>query len=396
MKVLYQDLAPKSGAQANNLAMLQAMAKDFPDDEYAVLCLESSWYRQLGNIPNVQIIPLRYGLLREWSRFWMETLQIGRIASECSADVICTCNLGPYCRTGIPQVLMVRNPFQVCPWADVGMHPRSRFVVAFLRLFFRRSLHCSDAVQVQTPLFEKIVRSIPGAPKQIAVIPKAVESSEDIEPQPLSEELEGLLDGGLGRSAFTFLYVATCLPHKNHTVVIAAIERLRLLGIKARVVFSVAREQLVRIYNPASAAQLIKEGYIVPLKWISKQHLRAVYDACDACVMPSKSEQLSSAHLEAMHWKKPQISADLPYSRDLCGDATLYADPDDPTEWVKYMQILMTDHERRNRLVAAGTERAKCLPKNWKEVAWQFRAFLADVAKRRGGRVGGAGRDSGP
>ncbi len=47
---------------------------------------------------------------------------------------------------------------------------------------------------------------------------------------------------------------------------------------------------------------------------LAKSHLRAVYSACHACVMPSLLESLSSSHLEAMQWGKPQISANLPYA----------------------------------------------------------------------------------
>ncbi len=129
-------------------------------------------------------------------------------------------------------------------------------------------------------------------------------------------------------------------------------------------------------------ASLIESGHLLPLGWINKEQLLAVYEACDACVMPSKSEQLSSAHLEAMHWRKPQISADLPYAHDLCGDATLYADPDDPADWAAKMQTLMENPERRDRLVAAGLDRMKSFPKTWKEVARRVRTFLAEVANQ--------------
>ncbi len=383
MKILYQELAKKSGGQASYWMLLRTLANEYPDDQFIIITSKDSFYWQLEALHNVQMIPFHDGVLKEFQRFWLETFSIRRIAKQCGAHVIWTTNIGPYVRTGVPQALMVLNPYQVCPWSLARTHPRSRLIAAVLRWFFRRSLRCCDAVQVEMAILGEAVRRIPGAPPRIEVIPKAVESSDDFEPQPLSAEMQKWFDGGLGHSAFTFLFVATYSPHKNHAAVVAAMEQLRSRGVMARLALSVTQEQLSRSCNPELVASLIESGRILPLGWLDKVHLRAVYDACDACVMPSKSEQLSSAHLEAMHWKKPQISADLPYAHDLCGDATLYADPDDPNEWADKMQSLMRDSELQERLVAAGLDCMKTFPQSWKEVAHRVRAFLAEVAGER-------------
>ena len=219
-------------------------------------------------------------------------------------------------------------------------------------------------------------------PSLIKVIPKAVESSDDFQPQPLSPELQRQFDGGSGRSAYTFLYMATCSLHKNHATVITAMEILRARGVPARLALSVTEEQLAKYGTAPRVASLVKSGHLVPLGWIDKTRLAAVYEASDACVMPSYLEQLSSAHIEAMHWKKPQISADLPYAHDLCGDATLYADPDDPEDWADQMCALKDGPMVQQQLVAAGLERMSTFPKTWREVACHMRAFLADVVDR--------------
>jgi glycosyltransferase involved in cell wall biosynthesis len=159
-------------------------------------------------------------------------------------------------------------------------------------------------------------------------------------------------------------------------------EILRSRGIKARLALSATEEQLRRHCNADQVSSLIGSGHILPLGWIDKRDLLAVYNASDACVLPSHLEQLSSAHLEAMHWMKSQVSADLPYAHDICGDATLYADPDDAADWAAKMQMLVENPQLRDRLVAAGLDRMKAFPKSWREVARRQRSFLAEVVGR--------------
>lgn len=380
MRVVYQDQANKNGAQASYRMLLQAMATEFPNDQFAIVCTRDSFLWSLGSLANVEVIPFEGGITKEWSRLCMETFGIGRIAKKHNADVIFSINVGPYVRTGIPQVLVVLNSFQVYPWWVAQYHPRSRFTLAMLRWLFRRSLRCCDAVQVETSLLAEYVRRMPGAPQRIEAIPKAVESTEDFEPHPLPDRVRTLFAGGLGPSTFTFVYVATSAPHKNHAVAMAAMEVLRSRGVAARLVLSLNEEQCRKCCGDELASSLIESGHVLPVGWIKKEELSALYDVCDACVMPSKLEQLSSAHLEAMHWQKPQISADVAYAHDLCGDAAIYADPDDPADWATKMQMLMENPQQRERLVAAGLERMKAFPKTWKEVARRVRAFLAEVA----------------
>ncbi len=112
-------------------------------------------------------------------------------------------------------------------------------------------------------------------------------------------------------------------------------------------------------------------------------HLRALYDACDACAMPSLLESQSSAHLEAMQWGKPQVVADLPYARDICNDAAIYANAEDPR------RLGRQDAVARRRCVLArtfsdgGHSQIATYPRTWSEVGLRIRTFLSEVANGR-------------
>jgi glycosyltransferase involved in cell wall biosynthesis len=377
MRVLFSWLG-RDHIQANLAILLKTLVKHYPEDMFYLLCIEPGSLSAWRDTENMKVIALKAGISREWTRFRVSATGIKRLAREYRADVVWSINLGPYWPSGIPQVLGLHNAFQVYPRSVLRYHPRNRLGSAALRFFFRRSLATSDGVVVQTHLMAQYLRQMCPAVR-VAVIPKAVESAEDVVWEPMPEHTARRLQQSPGREAFTFLYAAQSFPHKNHVTLVSALELLRSQGKQMRIAVTVSEDELKRLAG-AKASSLVETGHLVPLGWVAKKHLRAAYDACQACVMPSVLESLSSAHLEAMQWDKPQISADLPYAHDLCGDASLYAPAEDPVAWAAQMEMLAQDAGLRGRLVEAGHLQMMTFPQTWREVAMRVHKFLAQVA----------------
>lgn len=382
MRILYKNLAGHGGAMASVAMLLKAIARQFSEDHIIIICTRGSGLEDLVEIHNVEVLTISAGIGKEATRCYLDTFGISRVAHQYDVDVIWSANIGPYIRTGFPQVLSVTNPYQFYPWRYSRYHPGSTARVASLRWLFRRSLRHADAVLVQTPFTGDCVRAIRGAPQLVKSISKAVESPEDVIRRPLSTEQAQCLDNGLGRKAFTFLFVSTAIPHKNHRTVIEAMERLRSKGVNARLVLTTTEKQLRPYCNRQLLDNLVESGHVILIGWIGKDRLAAMYEACDACVMPSVLEALSSAHLEAMLWNKVQVCADLPYARDLCGNAAVFAAPENATDWAEKMEMVVRDAELRNALITAGCERAARFPRSWQEVALETRTFLADVVNK--------------
>lgn len=384
MRVFYQAYGIGfGGGTSNAVLLLNAFARDNPEDQFHILCAEKSQFAGLSSYPNVTLTELPEGKGKEQRRLALNLYDVGRRARAWEADLIWNHNLGPYRRTGVPQVLMCNNPHQVYPWSITRYHPDPRPQVAVLRWFFRRALRSADGVMTQTHRMADLLRAVPGCPKRVAVVPKAVESSSDVELRELPAELREALGVGLPDRPFTFLYVSTYTPHKNHVTAIRALDLLCAQGERVRLVVTISPEKALQVGGEA-AKRLMEKGALVPLAWVAKEHVRSLYDACDACVMPSVLEALSSAHLEAMGWDKAQISADLPYARDLCGAASLYAQPEDPADWAVKMRELMKDQELSARLVALGRQQMGIFPQTWSQAASLARAFFEEVRKAGG------------
>lgn len=374
MRILFQYFSGGGGGLSNIGLLLGAYARKFPSDEIIVVCShDSPLLVSLVEHPNVFLMPIRRGTFQELIRFRLGVVGINNIAHSVRADIIWSINLGSYFPSNTPSVLSVNNPHQVYPWVVSRFHPGSRLRVAFLRFFYSLSARAADALIVQTPLMASYLKlGVRRKNFPIFVIPKAVEKSDDVVHDPLSSDIAMKLKNALIRGFRLWLFVATALPHKNHRVILDAFEELRVQGHLVCLVLTITEDEAVSLGGPL-ARDLITSGRVIALGWVGKRHLRALYEACGSCVMPSVLESLSSSHLEAMEWECPQIVADLPYARDLCGPAAIYVDPQDKYQWADAILLVGRDIELRTALVNAGRERISTFPASWSECAMQVR-----------------------
>lgn len=382
MRVLFQAYGLDKGGGIEHIhQLLNALIGKF-NDTYIVICSRGSPLETLRKFSNCDVRTYDNRTFKELTRLYLNCYYVGRIVDENRVDLVWNINIGQYFKLRAPQVISVNNSFQVCPGELISYHPNNRLHVSVLRWFFGRSLKMAEGVIVQTDRMRELVCDTGNAPSLVAVIPKAVESECDEDCEQLPLNMQEILSNNRSKNVFTFIYVSTYGRHKNHKTLVDAFFILARKGINTRVVFTISDNELEHISNE-KGDYLKRNGYIVPVGWISKKQLKALYNKCDACVMPSLMESMSSAHLEAMHWRKPQIVSDLPFARDLCGEAGLYAEAENPEDWALKIEQLISDGGLRSKLVEEGTERMKAYPSTWTEVAGKARDFLDKVLEGR-------------
>lgn len=381
MRILFQYFSGGGGGFSNVILLLKSYAREFPQDELIIVCSEDSELNQLSSFPNVTMVGVPWGRFQEWTRLVLGVNGLRKFAKQYKADVVWSLNLGPYLRLPVPNLLGLNNAHQVYPWEVTRFHPKSRLRVAFLRLFFRLSLRVADAVLVQTHLMAGYVKKINTAPKDVFVVPKAVEPGADVQASNLPPELAKKLELAKQRGFRRWLYVSTAMPHKNHRVLLEAFSELARRESSDCLVLSITQEEAIAI-GGVDVQALMEAGRLIFTGWVKKEHLRAIYAACDACVMPSLLESLSSTHLEAMEWERPQIVADLPYARDLCGDAAVYVDANDSFAWANAVQMLGVSLSVQQNLIAKGRRKIAEFPEEWGECARQIRVNILSLLKR--------------
>lgn len=105
---------------------------------------------------------------------------------------------------------------------------------------------------------------------------------------------------------------------------------------------------------------------------LSFEELAQVTAAAYAAILPFFDEGFAMTVLQAMQCEVPVITSAGSSMAEIAGDAALYADPAKPEEMAEQMKRIFKDEQLRNKLAAAGKERAKQY--NWDktiELTWQ-------------------------
>lgn len=106
--------------------------------------------------------------------------------------------------------------------------------------------------------------------------------------------------------------------------------------------------------------------------------LRALYEGAHALLFPSRTEGFGLPPVEAMLCGCPAVVAPCGAVPEVCGDAALFADPDDPAQWRSRIRALC-DAALRAQVVAAGLARAGRY--TWAAAGRALLAHVRDLAR---------------
>lgn len=372
MKVLFYYFHGTGGAVENFYHLLDAFSNLNEDIKLTIVCDSNSKLNELSQKFNVEVIHTEIIFSREITRLYYNLIFLRKIIKKINPDVIWSLNIGPYFYSKKLQILSVNNAFQIYPFDFYKFHPSNKLNFFLLRVFFRISLFFSNTVFTQTSLMSLYIKNIINKP--VSVYSKAVDKSKFLKSNNIMCKSDTL----------NFLYISTFSPHKNHIVLMKVFSKLRLMYIENPKIFKNKKPVLTLSISFDNAKSLTKdvetlvhEGFIKCLGWINNDQISILYEQTDICLMPSFLECLSSSHLEAFAYSKPQIVADVPYAHDLCKNAALYANPSRADEWIENILNLINNPNLCAELVQEGNEIFSKFPTSWDEIAQSiFNEFL--------------------
>jgi glycosyltransferase involved in cell wall biosynthesis len=105
--------------------------------------------------------------------------------------------------------------------------------------------------------------------------------------------------------------------------------------------------------------------------YVSDAELRALYENAACFVFPSFYEGFGLPPLEAMCCGCPVVVSRRASLPEVCGDAALYIEPDDPATLAAALARVLDSRELRSELAAAG--RARAARWTWAAAGRQFR-----------------------
>lgn len=103
--------------------------------------------------------------------------------------------------------------------------------------------------------------------------------------------------------------------------------------------------------------------------------LRQLYEHAAALIFPSFYESCGLPPLEAMQLGCPVVASDIPALREICGDAALYADPSEPADIARKINLLLRAPPLREELRERGHRQARLF--SWDKCARETVAILA-------------------
>lgn len=145
--------------------------------------------------------------------------------------------------------------------------------------------------------------------------------------------------------------LASTQAHKNIKLLVEAFARQRLADLRLVLVGGCRREEF-------AANGITLPANVLLAGRVSDGELRALYEAALCIAFPSRTEGFGLPPLEAMLLGCPAIVAPCGALPEVCGDAALYADPDDPDAWVKQLRGLADDRALWSRFAVAGEAHA--------------------------------------
>lgn len=191
---------------------------------------------------------------------------------------------------------------------------------------------------------------------KIRVIPNGIDAA-------LTEELE---DAAVDRIRQRFqltgrnaLFVGNIKPHKNVERLIGAFAKLREDPAYADVTLVVVGDEISKYPSLRRAVERHRvRANVRFFGFVPERTLVGLYRAADIFVFPSLYEGFGLPPLEAMANGTPVVTSAISSLPEVVGDAALTVDPYNIDEIADAMRSLLSDVPLRERLIAAGRERA--------------------------------------
>ena len=151
---------------------------------------------------------------------------------------------------------------------------------------------------------------------------------------------------------FRFITISHNYPHKNLKIIKSIIPFIKNFDKKIKFFLTLDDTSYKNMF-------LGLEENVINLGPINLKDCPSVYEQCDALFLPTLLECFSATYPESMKMKKPILTSDYSFAKDVCGDAALYFNPLDAKEIAYKIKLLIEDINLQQTLIANGEKQLK-------------------------------------
>ncbi len=230
------------------------------------------------------------------------------------------------------------------------------------------------------------------SPAQIAVVPEAADSHyrpldrteriaalQALARANVSRDMIRLISGEFGPF---ILFVGTIEPRKNLLTLLQAYAQYRQSAGRGAATLVIAGAVGWQAEAELTQIQTLRStGKVVWFDRPTDNQLLLLYNAASVLALPSHYEGFGLTAIEGMACGTPVLASNCSSLPEVVGDAGILLPPDDPTAWATTLETIVGNRQERERLIAAGSERAATFSWNRaaKETLAVYRRVMGDV-----------------
>ena len=300
------------------------------------------------------------------------------IIKKYEIDVIVSIlNVG-FIRPPIPQINFQRNPEPYCEYYSKSLKVNEKIRMYVQRALLNASMKNSVYVVTPTLAMQNMIKKFIKNQIKFIVLPHAIDYQELKNPKKLPKEIMKRFKND---NFAKILYISHFWPHKNHILLIDAINLLKEKGWKIRIYLTIDEKYWPEGYNILikKIKKLNLEENIELLPRIPASEVSNLYLMSDLFVFPSLSESFGFPMLEAMACRLPLVVADTPVNREICGDAASYHDPYSCVDLADKIEEFLKNPRFRSEYENKSYERFNNKNITWGEYVKKFEEILGSI-----------------
>jgi len=243
------------------------------------------------------------------------------------------------------------------------------------RLLIPQYARRSDAViAVSNTTRDHLMQYLHVQPERIHTVYSGL--SDTFRKQPSQEQLaEARARHGLPPRFL--LYCGAVYPPKNFTRMIRAYAKVGpARGVP--LVIAGGSNRFLSAHELLEPKRLGIEGWVRWLGWLENRELPAIYSLAEGLLLPSLYESVGMPVMEAMSMGCPALTSNRYGTLEIAENAALLVDPDSVDHIADGMARLLEDETLRDKLRAAGQERAKRF--TWERTAAEVLSVLESIS----------------